>query len=197
MKTLSFISRTGAEISTFSDDFAALRITVFREFPYLYEGSMEYEKNYLQTYAQSDSSMMFAVFDEGRMIGATTCLALKDETEEVQRPFHQAGIDVSPVFYFGESLLLPEYRGLGIGHRFFDKREAHAKSFGTYQTTSFCAVVRPQNHPLKPKHYRTNDAFWRKRGYRKNENLKCTMSWLDRDETAPSPKELVFWTRDI
>jgi hypothetical protein len=31
-------------------DLAQLRITVFREFPYLYDGDLAYEQNYLRTY---------------------------------------------------------------------------------------------------------------------------------------------------
>ena len=40
----------GAEIARHVDALAALRITVFREWPYLYEGSPQYETRYLQTY---------------------------------------------------------------------------------------------------------------------------------------------------
>ena len=33
---------------------AALRITVFREWPYLYDGSVDYEARYLSAFAASD-----------------------------------------------------------------------------------------------------------------------------------------------
>jgi len=35
---------------------AELRIKVFHDFPYLYEGSLDYEKNYLKIYTESSRS---------------------------------------------------------------------------------------------------------------------------------------------
>lgn len=197
MKDLSYITKTGRDIESVSADFAQLRISVFREFPYLYEGSLDYELDYIQTYSGSEKSMLFGVYYKDKMIGATTCIPLKDETEEIQRPFLDADMDTDKIFYFGESLLLPEYRGLGLGHRFFDKRESHAKSFKTYNTTCFCAVNRPENHPLKPLDYRPNDSFWLKRGYRKNPELRCSLNWLDVKENESTPKELTFWSKSM
>ena len=154
MSALSYITKKGSGIESVFDDLAALRIAVFHDYPYLYEGSVEYEKEYLKTYSNSERSFLFAVYDGQKMVGATTCIPLKDETAEVRKPFEDAGFDIDTIFYFGESILLPEYRGLGLGHRFFDEREAHARSFGKYQMTCFCSVDRGDNHPAKPAGYR-------------------------------------------
>src|SRR5687768_1263015 len=126
---LTFASYKGVEIASVVEALGALRIAVFHDYPYLYEGALDYEKDYLQIYVQSERAFLFAVFDKGKMVGATTCIPLTDEAAEVRKPFEDAGFDISTIFYFGESILLPEYRGLGLGHRFFDEREAHARSF--------------------------------------------------------------------
>jgi GNAT superfamily N-acetyltransferase len=187
----------GPQFSTVFDDLAALRITVFREFPYLYEGSVEYEKAYLETYARSDRSLGMLLYDAGQLVGATTCLPLTDETDEVQTPFQAAGYDLNAVFYFGESILLPAYRGQGWGHRFFDEREVHARSFGTYRLTCFCAVQRPADHPMRPANYRPHDAFWQGRGYQKAPELTTSFDWPDLGETEFTSKPMTFWTRPI
>jgi GNAT superfamily N-acetyltransferase len=197
MIDFNYIKKYGQEIETVFDDLAQLRITVFRAFPYLYEGSVEYEKAYLKTYMQSPQSMLFAVYYNGQMVGATTCIPLKDETEEVQAPFKKAGLDINNIFYFGESILLPEMRGKGLGHRFFDEREAHARSFNTYKKTCFCAVFRPENHPFKPENYRTLDAFWLKRGYQKVPTLQSQFEWTDIGETGSTFKPMLYWMRDL
>ncbi len=197
MTQLSYIKKTGAEIASVFDDLAKLRIAVFRAFPYLYEGSIDYEKEYLKVYAQSENAFLFAVYDGSKMVGATTCIPLIDETFDVQEPFVNAGINLESVFYFGESILLPEYRGLGLGHRFFDEREAHARSFKTCKITSFCSVVRPENHQLKPGDYKPLDNFWTKRGYQKEPSLKSKFEWLDIGETQPTQKEMIYWTKKI
>ena len=197
LTSLRFVTKRGPEIAEVFDDLAELRIAVFRDFPYLYEGSVDYEKTYLQTYVRSGRSLLFAVYDGAKMVGATTCLPLRDEMPELQAPFLQQGYDVDSLFYFGESLLLPAYRGLGLGHRFFDEREAHARQFGTYRMTCFCAVERSETHPDRPADYRPNDAFWLKRGYRKEPSLQTTLDWPDIGESESTPKQMTFWLREL
>ncbi|EMR00725.1 GNAT family N-acetyltransferase [Cesiribacter andamanensis] len=194
---LSYVKKQGQEIRTVFEDLASLRMTVFREYPYLYEGSLDYERQYLETYALSERALLFAVYKGEQMVGATTCIPLRDETAPIRQPFALAGWELDKLFYFGESLLLPPYRGQGLGHRFFDEREAWARSFGTYQKACFYAVERPDDHPLRPADYRSNEAFWKKRGYAKYPNLQTSLSWPDPGETESTPKPLVCWMRDL
>ena len=61
------------------------------------------------------------------MVGASTALPLADETVEFQQPFIDAGWDPARIFYCAESVVLPAWRGRGLGVRFFAEREAHAR----------------------------------------------------------------------
>lgn len=194
---LTFVQKNGRNIESFFPQLAQLRITVFREYPYLYEGTVEYEMEYLKTYSGAPRAALFAVFDGDQLVGASTCIPLADETEEVQKPFIEADYDLNSVFYFGESILLPQYRGLGLGHRFFDAREAHARSFGEYSLTCFCAVVRPDDHPLRPAGYQPHDVFWTKRGYQKEPKLQSLFDWPDVGATASTVKPMVYWIRAL
>lgn len=195
--TLRYEWLTGSAIRRVLDELAQLRITVFRDFPYCYEGSVAYERSYLETYIQSERALLFAAWDGDRLVGATTALPLTDETAEVQQPFRDAGYDLGSVFYFGESILLPAYRGCGLGHRFFDEREAHARRFGQYTLTCFCAVQRPINHPQRPTDYRPLDEFWTKRGYRQETALQSTFHWPDIGETESTAKTMVYWVKAL
>jgi GNAT superfamily N-acetyltransferase len=197
MPDLTFISLEASAIRSVRDELAALRMIVFRSFPYLYDGDEAYERTYLETYIRSDRSLLFAVMDDDRMVGATTALPLSDETVEVQAPFNLAGYDLEQLFYFGESVLLPEYRGYGLGNRFFDEREAHARRFGTYSTACFCAVQRPDDHLMRPADYRPLDAFWAKRGYTARPDLLTTFAWPDWGETESTEKTMMYWTRSL
>lgn len=184
----------GAEIERVFDQLAELRIAVFREFPYLYAGSIDYESAYLQTYFQSPDAFLFAVTDGNKMVGATTCIPLIDETDEVKAPFIQAGYDLNAICYLGESVLLPPYRGKGLGRRFFDEREAHAQKL-RLPITCFCAVQRPSDHPSRPLNYMPLDDFWRSRGYVRKPDLKAQFSWTDIGDSHPTQKPMTFWLK--
>jgi len=195
MSGLTVESISGAAIEPYLEDLAALRIEVFREFPYLYEGTLEYESHYLRNYANAQNSLVVIARDGDQVVGASTALPLTDHTEDVAPTFVAAGIDPARVYYFGESVLRASYRGRRIGHAFFDAREARAAELG-YDITSFCAVERPAAHPLRPANYVPHDAFWTKRGYAKRPDLHTTFAWLDIGEHAETDKPMIFWIRE-
>jgi GNAT superfamily N-acetyltransferase len=186
----------GQDIARHLDALAQLRITVFREFPYLYEGTADYEAHYLQTYVACPDSLIVMVRDGDRAVGASTSLPLAQAHAEMRDPFLAAGLPLARYHYFGESLLLRPYRGRGLGVRFFEEREAQARELGLEWTT-FCAVDRPGDHPRRPADYVPNDAFWGRRGYVREPGLQCRMSWLDVGEPASSDKTLVFWRKRL
>ena len=80
---LNFIIHRGADGHQILEDLANLRIDVFREYPYLYEGDLEYEKKYLGRYFSAQQSYVVGVYDQGRMVGATTAILLSEEDERV------------------------------------------------------------------------------------------------------------------
>ncbi|MCB1277713.1 GNAT family N-acetyltransferase [Prosthecobacter sp.] len=184
----------GPELEPHLDALGALRIAVFREYPYLYDGSLEYERDYLRVYLRSTGSLVVLAFDGDRVVGATTCLPMLDEGPEFQEAFAKAGYDLSTICYFGESILLPEYRGHGVGKEFFAHREAHVQKLGLKLST-FCAVDRPADHPLRPAGYRPLDDFWCSQGYTKHPELQATFVWKEIGEEAESPKTLTFWVK--
>lgn len=187
----------GQEVIPFFDDVARLRIDVFRAFPYLYDGDVDYERRYLATYASAPDSLFVLAFDGDRVVGASTGIPLEQEIEAVREPWSAAGVDPAGVFYFGESVLLPEYRGLGLGHRFFDEREAYAQRLGRFERTSFCAVEREADHPRRPPDYRALHAFWQARGYRRHADLHCRMDWKETDTDGEIAHRLTFWSRHL
>ncbi len=178
-------------------ELARLRITVFRAFPYLYDGDMDYEERYLQTYIKAKDSVIVLAWDGDRIVGASTAIPLREETPEVQAPFLKAGYEIDEIFYCGESVLLPEYRGQGAGVAFFEHREAHARECRDYRYSCFCAVQRPKDHPARPVDFVPLDRFWSKRGYSIQPELQTEFSWRGLGEETASPKPMTFWMKRL
>lgn len=194
---LRVVTCTGEAVAPHLDDLARLRIAVFRDYPYLYEGDPAYEREYLAAYARSPRSVFVLALDGGQVIGASTGIPLLDDQPAFHEPFRERGYALDKVFYFGESVLLREYRGHGLGHRFFDEREAHARRLGGFELTAFCSVEHAADDPRKPEGYRPNDAFWSKRGYRRQDDMFCKLEWKELGEAAASPHVLRFWLRPL
>lgn len=182
----------GAALDAAIGDLARLRIAVFAEYPYLYNGSDEYEREYLREFAAEPGSVLIAAKDGGRIVGAATASPMIGQKEAFRAPVEVAGYPARDVFYFGESVLLPGYRGRGIGHAFFDAREAAAREAGA-KWACFCAVVRPSDHPARPADHRPLDAFWHARGYAPLEGVTTTLDWAEHGDADEVPHIMQFW----
>ncbi|MEO1746173.1 MAG: GNAT family N-acetyltransferase [Pseudomonadota bacterium] len=179
------------------DDLARLRIAVFREWPYLYDGDLAYERNYLETYFEAPGAFIAAAFDENdMMVGACTASPLAQHDDAFSQPFRQAGLDPRRYFYFGESVLRPQFRGQGVGVRFFELREAEARRQG-FDTCVFSAVIRPNDHPQRPHDYVPLDAFWRNRGYVPIDGLTTRFPWKDVGGAEETEKPMAYWSRAL
>jgi GNAT superfamily N-acetyltransferase len=195
--TIRIETLTQDDVGTVLPALAHLRIEVFRDWPYLYDGSLSYEQKYLDKFAATAGSVIVAASDGGAIVGCATAAPLLGHEPEFAKPFVAAGYDPERIFYFGESVLRQSYRGRGIGHAFFDQREAAArKSFGVTHT-AFCAVVRPVDHAAKPTNYSPLDGFWTKRGYARVPQLIAHYDWTDVGCTAKTSKPMQFWMRAL
>lgn len=187
---------TGEDVAPLLSPLARLRMEVFFAYPYLYQGDLSYEETYLRKLAAArDSVIVTATAREG-LVGCATGSALDESHEAFVRPLRERGVEASSTFYFGESVLLPGYRGQGIGHAFFDGREAHALSRG-YERACFCAVIRPDDHPMRPADYSPLDEFWNKRGYAKVDNAIARFSWRDIGDDGETEKPMQVWLREF
>ena len=196
MSAITVHPLTGADLDAALKDVARLRMTVFRDWPYLYDGSFDYEHRYLQSYRDSAGAILVGAFDGARLVGAATGTPMEDHAEDFARAFDGQGVALEDIFYCAESVLLPQYRGRGIGHAFFDAREAHARCLGR-RYSAFCGVIRPDDHPMKPADYRPLDGFWRKRGYEELPGVIAHFDWTDIGDADQTSKRLQFWMRAL
>jgi GNAT superfamily N-acetyltransferase len=186
----------GADIAPVLDDLAALRITVFRDWPYLYDGDAGYERAYLARYAAAPDALVVAVYDGARLVGAATATGMEHHAEDFAAALSGAPFPLTDLYYCAESVLLPAYRGRGLGHSFFDAREDAARALGR-RAVVFCAVIRPDDHPARPAAARTLDPFWRGRGYAPLSGAVARFSWRDLGAAVETEKDLQVWLKEL
>jgi hypothetical protein len=106
---------TGSALAAAVPELARLRMMVFRDWPYLYDGTLDYEQEYLATFSSATGAVLVAAYDAGAMVGAATAAPLLESAEEFAAPFRAHGDDPAQIFYFGESVLLKAHRGKSPG----------------------------------------------------------------------------------
>ncbi len=188
---------SGQEARDYFEDIARMRITMFREFPYLYNGSFEYEKEYLEAYFKSLNAKILLVFDtNNEIVGFSNSIPLAEELDEIKAPFKEHGLDLNHYLYIGEVMLKEEYRGKGFARQFFTYHENNARTNG-YDYTVFMTVDRTEDDLDKPKDYVSPDAIWNHFGYTKDKNLSITMDWPSVDQSRDSKNTLSIWWKRV
>jgi GNAT superfamily N-acetyltransferase len=195
-ENLKILRLKGPDIIPFIPELARLRINIFKEYPYLYDGNLDYEYKYLDTYIKCPESVIVFALDHNKVVGASSGIPLEFETIELQKPFLDNQINIQDVFYFGESVLEPEYRGRNIYRQFFAQREAAAREYGC-KIAAFAAVERDPDDPRKPKDYVPLDDVWKYFGYEKHPELYAYFEWKEVGEKIQTPKPMIFWLKKL
>ncbi len=185
---------TGEDRLALIDPLATLRLSIFRAWPYLYEGDLAYERIYLRTYIENDDALVVVARAGDDIVGVSTGIPLLAEPPEVRSAFDAATVAAS--FYGGETVLLPEWRGRGLYRQFLHAREEHAARQG-FEQLVFCGVVRDPSHPSRPPDFIPLDDVWRHLGYAPCPGAQAQMSWRDLGEREESAKTMQFWSKRL
>jgi GNAT superfamily N-acetyltransferase len=194
---IKIVSFKGESIKDLIPEVAKLRIEVFAEYPFLYQGSEEYEKRYLNKFLIMKEAIVVVAFHDNSIIGISTGYPLIYDLETLQQVLISAHRDPKDYFCFGESILKKSYRGLGIGNVFFDEREAHVQTLGNYSYLCFYTILRPEDDPRRPPDYHSLVPFWEKRGFVKHPELIGEIPYQEIGEAEETPKQLIFWIKHI
>jgi GNAT superfamily N-acetyltransferase len=187
---------TGSAVAESLDDIALLRITIFREFPYLYDGRREEESLYLQVYAKAPDTTILTMSDSGKIIGAATGIPLRHEHQELLEPFAGTVYPLDEIYYVGELLFYPEYRNRGLGMRLLARMEEQVRSMGSYRYLTCATVVRPDDHPLRPAAYLPINRFLTVAGFLPLSEIMTEFPWLETDGATRS-HPMNFWIKEL
>lgn len=188
---------TGSGLKPYIHSIAKLRLEVFKDYPYFEDSQLDAETEYLKKISLNKETIAVLIFDNTTLVGVSLGSPLEIEEPALQRPFKECKWNVESYFYFGDSALLKRYRGRGIGHHFFDAREAHVSHYKKFKHICFCVPDCHHPDPNRPKDFVPLDDFWRKRGYVHHPDMKCHLSWKTVNEADPTDHQMSFWIRDL
>ena len=185
----------GKEIIPYIHQVAKLRIAIFRNYPYLYEGTLSYEERYLRFYSQTEGSILVIAEDHDQIAGAVTGLPLVESMEEIRQVFMDKGILCEQIFYLGEILLLPEYRNQKIGYGMYREFEQAVKNKGVFKELALCEILREENDIKKPIGYKSLDNFWQRQHFVKQRDMVAYFSWREIGALEETKHPMVFWIK--
>lgn len=190
-------SFTGSGLKPYLHSIAKLRMEVFKDYPYFEDLKLDHETQYLKKISLNKETIAVLIFDNTTLVGVSLGSPLGIEEPALHRPFKERKLNLESYFYFGDSALLKRYRGRGIGHHFFDAREAHVAHYKKFKHICFCVPDCPDSDPNQPKDFVPLIDFWRKRGYIHHPQMKCHLSWKKINEEHPTETQMSFWIKDL
>lgn len=161
----------GSEITNYTELIGQWRIQYFREFPYLYQGTMEYEAKYLAGLVSNPHAVVAVARDNAQIIGFVTALPLVsdfDIVKEFNAHFQTLNRNIQDYCYIGEIIIHPDYRGNGLALEMTQRIEQDMQQRG-FKGACFLCVVRDPDHPLRPADYLEIDGLCQRANYIKTD----------------------------
>ncbi|MBT1070618.1 GNAT family N-acetyltransferase [Pelotalea chapellei] len=195
-KTITEQLLTGPATTDVLDDLATLRLDIFREYPYLYQGRRKDELNYLATYAKAPDACVILAYDGSAIIGAATGMPLIHEDAQVLDAFAGTTAPLEEMYYVGELLFRAAYRNGGLGQKLLARLESHIRSLGCYRTLTSATIERPDDHPLRPSGYIPLTRFLSRTGFVRLPGVTTHFTWLEIDGVKRD-HSMQFWSKKL
>ena len=187
---------TGAAIADGLDDMATLRLDIFPEYPYLYQGRREDELKYLGTYAEAPDACVILAYEGDAVIGAVTGMPLIHEDAQMLDAFAATTFPLNEIYYVGELLFRPAYRHCGLGQKLLARLESHIRALGRYSTLTCATVERPDDHPLRPRDYIPITKFLARTGFVRLPGVTTHFLWRETDGVERD-HPMQFWSKEL
>ncbi|MDX8430405.1 MAG: GNAT family N-acetyltransferase [Candidatus Algichlamydia australiensis] len=196
-KNIEIISLQGKEILPYLRELARLRMVVFKEWPYLYDGSYDGEEKYLQIYAETQNALFILAIEGGTVIGAVTGIPVSESMEEVQEVFLKKNLPMNKVYYLGEIMLLKEFRNKGTGKKMYLAFEKFLKELKKFEKVVLCEIFRDKSDKRMPTEYKSLTTFWESLGYKRLPNLEASFSYKEMGLSKESSHAMHFHEKNL
>ncbi|MCE5319258.1 MAG: GNAT family N-acetyltransferase [Parachlamydia sp.] len=198
--TIDYKLLFGQQIRDYASVISPL-LGIFAEWPYLYQQSdpLEDVKYILERYADQPDSVVCIAFDGKIAVGAAMGVPLTQAPQHYRDAFPEN--ERRPdIFYWGEMVVLKEYRGEHIATELLTQLGRHVTESGKYKAICFASVEREADYRLshhKPAKYVSLDVLWKRFGFEKRLDIRMQGKWTVLKEDADSLHEMFVWWKRL
>jgi hypothetical protein len=163
---------SGADMQPYLERIVEYRLKYFKEFPYLYQGNVEEEVEFVEQYIKSSTARVLVLKDQcGNFGGFATGISVMESSHA-----DKLGVIINQpenVYYIGEMIFDELFRGKD-GFRQCLSYFQNIKEMG-YKKVCFITVQRDGKYP-RPINYHDHEGAWGVTGFEKYEQT-ITISW--------------------
>ena len=196
---MQFLVLKNLEIERYLEEVIKLRVEVFREYPYLYDGNLEYEKEYFKDFVKDSTARVILVKDGFEVVAVATSIALSNAhlCDDIHKPFIEKGYDVERFYYYGEIMIDKNYRNKGISKQIYGLREKEVLSLG-FDRLCFATILKDSDK--MPQDYFDPAEMWKSMRFDEHLDMQVECSWpkIQYDgSTREQVSKLNFWVKKI
>lgn len=125
--------------------FAALRIVFFRDYPYLYSGDFNYEKDYLNYYIADQSAVFLTASLNSNIIGfcsGASFLSMGNAFGNVLEKFSAKGYLPKDLYYLGEIIVKDNFANRILSKQLFKRMLSYSLELN-FKGITFCNTLEP------------------------------------------------------
>ncbi|PLY03705.1 MAG: N-acetyltransferase [Desulfuromonas sp.] len=187
---------SGDAVREYLDDLASLRLEIFAEFPYLYQGKRADELAYLTSYAETDGARVILAEADGEVIGAATGMPLQHEDALLRDPVATSGADINRLYYVGELLFYRRWRGARLGQQLLATMEEKIRRLGGFDGIVCATVARPTDHPQRPADFIPIERFLARTGFAAIPGASTRFAWRELDGVKRE-QTMLLWRKAL
>lgn len=185
----------GSEVIPYLSKLAELRLSFFRNYPYLYEGNLRDEEEYLTMYARSENSVFGVVKEGEEIVGLVTGLPLLECHEAHKNPWIQH--EDPNVFYLGEIVLSERYQTTDLQEKLYRQFENVVKAIGMHDAIVVCEIERKEEDLKKTENELSSEVLWNGRGFIRHPEISGYFSWKEIGDLEESDHLMVYWKKPL
>lgn len=182
----------GDEVIPYLKRLAEIRLLFYRDYPYLYDGTLEEEENYLSTYAHSENTLLVIAKRDEEVVGAILGLPLIESPEENKEAFKDTEVSPAELFYLGDSMVINELKTTDLLDQLYYQFETAVQQFGKYRGIVVCEIERDSNDPKNNCPY---EVTWNKKGFLREPSQVVHFSWKEIGDLDSSDHRMIFWSK--